>query len=486
MNENSIYKDIAKRTGGDIYIGVVGPVRTGKSTFIHKFLESAVIPNIEDDYDRTRTLDEMPQSASGKTIMTTEPKFIPDESVKITTDDGTELNVKMIDCVGFLVEGALGSEEDGSERMVLTPWSNEEIPFKSAAEIGTSKVIGEHSTIGILVTTDGTICDIPRENYIHAEERAAKELREIGKPFAIILNSKEPEGEAAHALAVSLEEKYGVPVALLNCIEINSDDIREILRMLLCEFPIKSLTFTLPSWCSELPSTHPLYLSVMNKIDAFTDRTEKFGDIEKTLEEFEGIRQVSLSAGEGIGKFEIPLSEEEYYSVMSEISGLDISDKKTLLSTVIRLAKTEKEYKKIEGALKDANEKGYGIVMPSHDKVKLEEPKVTKQAGGWGVKVSASAESIHMIKTGIRAELCPIVGTEEQTEEVVKYLMSELQDDPAKVWESNMFGKSLYDLVSDGMNAKLLNIPDESREKIGETLERVVNEGANGLICILL
>jgi stage IV sporulation protein A len=224
----------------------------------------------------------------------------------------------------------------------------------------------------------------------------------------------------------------------------------------------------------------------MNKIDAFTDRTEKFGDIEKTLEEFEGIRQVSLSAGEGIGKFEIPLSEEEYYSVMSEISGLDISDKKTLLSTVIRLAKTEKEYKKIEGALKDANEKGYGIVMPSHDKVKLEEPKVTKQAGGWGVKVSASAESIHMIKTGIRAELCPIVGTEEQTEEVVKYLMSELQDDPAKVWESNMFGKSLYDLVSDGMNAKLLNIPDESREKIGETLERVVNEGANGLICILL
>ncbi len=486
MADNSIYKDIAMRTGGDIYIGVVGPVRTGKSTFIQKFLDTVVLPNIKNEFDKERTLDQMPQSASGRTVMTTEPKFVPDESVRIKLDGDAEFNVKLIDCVGYIVDGALGGEEDGEVRMVNTPWSDDAIPFTQAAEIGTEKVIGEHSTIAILVTTDGSITDIPRESYIEAEERAVKELREHGKPFAIVLNSKEPESESAHGLAVSLEEKYGAPVALVNCTAVNQEDIREILGLVLSEFPIRQLTFKLPEWTEVLPDTHTLKTSVMEKIQCFADSADKLGDIEPTLNLLDGIEKVSINAGEGTAEFNVSLSDSEYYAVMSELCGIEISDRKALLSTMIRLGETERDYKKIEGALRDVREKGYGIVMPSPDEVQLDEPKLTKQNGGFGVKVSARADSIHMIKAGIHAELCPVVGTEEQTEEVVKYLLDELEEDPKRVWESNMFGKSLYDLVNDGMNAKLLNIPDESRDKLGETLEKVVNEGANGLICILL
>ena len=486
MADNSIYKDIAKRTGGDIYIGVVGPVRTGKSTFIHKFLESVVIPNIENEFDRARTVDEVPQSASGRTIMTTEPKFVPDESVKIKVGEDTVLNVKMIDCVGYIVDGALGGEEEGELRMVMTPWSEEAMPFARAAEIGTHKVIDEHSTIGILVTTDGTIGDIPRGSYVEAEERVAKELGEVGKPFAIVLNSKNPDTDEARTLAESLEKKYGVPVALINCTAINDEDIREILGLVLSQFPVRSLNFKLPEWTDVLPEEHPLHVSVMQKIETFTSSLDKLGDIETSLLTSDGIERISVNAGDGTAEFEIPISREEYYSVMSEMTGLEIKDEKSLLSMMSRLSSVEREYKKIESALIDANEKGYGIVMPSPEELVLDEPKLTKQAGGWGVRVSASAEAIHMIKTGIKTELCPVVGTEEQTEEVVKYLLDEFEEDPKRVWESNMFGKSLYDLVNDGMNAKLINIPDDAREKLGETLEKVVNEGANGLICILL
>ncbi len=486
MADNSIYKDIAKRTGGDIYVGVVGPVRTGKSTFIKKFLDTVVLPNIENEFDRERTLDQMPQSASGKTIMTTEPKFIPDESVKIKLEGDAEFNVKLIDCVGYMVEGALGAEEDGAARMVNTPWSDEGIPFEKAAEIGTEKVISEHSTIAILVTTDGSITDIPRENYIAAEERVARELSAKRKPFAIVLNSADPESEGAQALAVSLEEKYSAPVALVNCTAINNDDIREILGLVLSEFPIRSLKFKLPAWMEVLPETHALHQTVMQKIETLADSAEKLGDIECAMRSLEGIERTSMNAGDGTAEFNIALSSDDYYAVMSELCGIDISDEKTLLATMIRLGNTERDYKKIEGALRDVREKGYGIVMPRPEEIKLDEPHLTRQNGGFGVKVSAHAESIHMIKAGIRAELCPVVGTEEQTEEVVKYLLDEIEEDPERVWESNMFGKSLYDLVNDGMNAKLLNIPDESREKLGETLEKIVNEGANGLICILL
>ncbi len=486
MTDNSIYKDIAKRTGGDIYIGVVGPVRSGKSTFIHRFLDSVVIPNIENEYDRTRTVDEVPQSASGRTIMTTEPKFVPDDAVKINMGDDTVLNVKLIDCVGYMVEGALGGEEDGALRMVSTPWSEEPIPFKDAAEMGTHKVISEHSTIAILVTTDGSIGDLSREGYIDAEERVAGELKSVGKPFAIVLNSAYPESEESAKLALELEEKYGAPVALVNCTSLNSDDIREILALVLSEFPIRSMTFRLPEWTEVLPEAHPIRTSALEKIKLFSDSAEKLGDIESSLGAQEEFIKVSTNAGDGTAEFELPLSDEEYYGVLSEFAGVSITDRKALLGAVARFGEVEREYKKVESALRDVNEKGYGIVMPRSEELVLEEPRLAKQAGGWGVKVSASADAIHMIKTGIRTELCPVVGTEEQTEAVVKYLLDELEDDPKRVWESNMFGKSLYDLVNDGMNSKLVNIPDDAREKLGETLEKVVNEGANGLICILL
>lgn len=486
MADQTIYQDIAKRTGGDIYIGVVGPVRTGKSTFIHRFLDSIVLPNIENDYDRTRTMDEMPQSAGGKTVMTTEPKFVPDESVKIRVGGDTELNVRMIDCVGYMVDGALGGEEDGAMRMVKTPWAEEEIPFSRAAEIGTGKVIGEHSTIGMLVTTDGTVCGIPRENYIPAEERVAAELKALGKPFAIILNSATPEAESAHALAAQLEEKYGVPVALVSCEGLDKEDIRGILSLVLGEFPVRSLTFTLPSWTGILPTDHPLRRSLLEKIDAFTDGVHKLGDIEKALDSSPGIERVAVNAGDGTGEFTLPLEKEVYYRTMNEFCGLDITDERSLIATVCDLAEIKKKYEKVESALKDVEEKGYGIVMPAPEALELEEPRLIKNAGGWGVKVSARADSIHMIRAGIKAELNPVVGTEEQSEEVAKHLMTEFEEDPKKVWESNIFGKSLYELVNEGMKAKLTHIPDDSREKLGETLEKILNDGSNGLICILL
>ena len=486
MENNSIYHDIAKRTGGDIYIGVVGPVRSGKSTFIQKFLETVIIPNIENDYDKTRAQDESPQSASGRTIMTTEPKFVPDESVKIQLDGGEDANVKLIDCVGYLVDGAIGADEGGEERMVTTPWSDAPMPFKKAAEIGTTKVIDEHSTIGILVTTDGSITDIPRESYVEAEEKIAKALLDKKKPFAIVLNSASPESEEAHSLAVSLEEKYGAPCALVNLKNLSAVDAREILALVLSTFPVKQLVFKLPEWYEALPAEHKIHKNSLELIGAFSDKIEKLGDIEKNASDFPEITAAHIKSGDGVAEFAIPSSKEEYFETLSEFSGIELKDEKTLFETVAALSITDKEYKKVEKALNEVREKGYGIVMPSPEEMELDEPKMQKQAGGYGVKVSARANSIHMIRAELKTELCPVVGTEEQTEEVVKYLAGEYEADKEKIWESNMFGKSIYDLIKEGMNAKLINLPDDSRLKLGETLERVINEGANGLICILL
>ncbi len=486
MQDNSIYRDIKTRCGGDIYIGVVGPVRCGKSTFIGKLVENLILPNISDENDRERTRDAMPQSANGRSVMTTEPKFIPDEAVKIKTDDGTELNIKVIDCVGYLVNGALCGEENGEARLVMTPWSEEPMPFCEAAEIGTHKVISEHATIGMLVTSDGSFGEIKREDYIEAEERVARELKENKKPFAIILNSARPESDDARELAISLEEKYGAPVALVSCTELSGEDIREILSLVLKEFPLTSVTFTLPAWCEMLPENHPIYTSALERINSFTDSISTLGDIERGLSDYPDFIKERASCADGGCEFSIPVSMENYYSVISEMTGYDISDEASMLTTLLSLSKIDREYKKIESALIDVNEKGYGIVMPSPDELTLDEPKLTRQNGGWGVKVSARASSIHMIKTGIRTELCPIVGSEEQSEEVVRYLQGEIEESGGGVWESNMFGKSLYDLVKDGLNAKLLNIPPDSREKLKDTLERIVNEGANGLVCILL
>ncbi len=486
MNSNSIYADIAKRTGGDIYIGVVGPVRTGKSTFIRKFLDCLVLPNIENEYDRQRTEDEIPQSASGKTVMTTEPKFVPDESVKIKTPDGAELNVKMVDCVGYMVGGALGGEENGESRMVMTPWSEDEMPFAKAAEIGTEKVIREHSTIAILVTTDGTITNIDRESYLPAEERIVAELKAAGKPFAIILNSKNPGAEETCALAHSLEEKYGAPVALVSCPELNQDDIREILSLILGEFPVRSMTFDLPQWCAALPKDHPIWKNSIEQVSAFSDMVEKFADVSREIESFPDISLDSLNAADGTASLQIPMSSETYFETLSEMAGIEVSNECQLFDTVCSLAAVREKYMKVADALKNVEEKGYGIVMPDASELKFDEPKLVRQQGAFGVKVSAVADSIHMIKTGIRTELCPVVGSEEQTAEVVKYLSDELRDNPERVWEYNMFGKSLYDMVNDGMAAKLSHMPDDSREKLGETLGKIINEGANGLICILI
>jgi stage IV sporulation protein A len=418
--------------------------------------------------------------------MTTEPKFVPDEAVKIKLDGTETLNVKLIDSVGYLVDGAIGAEENGEERMIKTPWSDEAMPFKKAAETGTKKVIEEHSTIGILVTTDGSITDIPRESYVPAEERIVKELKNKKKPFAIVLNSSTPENESTRKLAESLEEKYGAPTALVNLKNLSAVDAREILALVLSSFPVKELVFNLPEWYEALPNEHTLYKGAINLISDFSSKVERLGDIEKCLTESGEICASVINAGDGIAEFNITSTKEKYYETLSEVSGIELKDEKSLFETVSALAKTDKEFKKIESALSDVRDKGYGIVMPSPEEMELDEPKMQKTAGGFGVKLSAKANSIHMIRAELKTELCPTVGTEEQTDEVVKYLAGEYEEDKEKIWESNMFGKSIYDLVKDGMNAKLINLPDDSREKLSETLERVVNEGANGLICILL
>ena len=485
MSENGIYETIAKRCGGDIYVGVVGPVRTGKSTFIHRFMESAVIPNIEDEYERQRATDEIPQSGSGKTITTTEPKFVPAEAVRVNLG-GTDINVRLIDCVGYMVDGAAGATENGEWRMVVTPWSSEPIPFERAAEIGTEKVTKEHSTIAMLVTTDGSFTDIPRENYAPAEERVAKELKEAGKPFAIILNSKNPETKEAHTIAEELEEKFNAPVALVNCTELNLRDIEAILGLVVGEFPIKEMKFTLPDWTSLLGDEHEINKDMLGRISDFSDSVRKFKDIDDTVLEKYSLKNVSLDAASGIGEFEVMLSKDDYYNTMSEFTGEKYDSEKALFAAVIEMSRAKSEYDKIKNALLDVKERGYGIVMPTSDELTLSEPELIKQSGGYGIKVSAEAESIHMIKTKIRADVCPTFSTEEQSEEVIKHMSAEYEEDPKCLLASKMFGRSLSELVSDGMNAKLLHMPDESRQKMSQTLEKIINEGASGLICILL
>ena len=486
MGEGTIYADIAKRTGGDIYIGVVGPVRTGKSTFIHRFLESVVIPNIASEYDKERTQDQMPQSASGKTVMTTEPKFVPDDAVGVTVGEGTRLNVKMIDCVGYMVDGALGGAEDGQMRMVMTPWSDEEMTFERAAELGTQKVIGEHATIAMLVTTDGTIADIPRESYVAAEERVVRELREYGKPFAIILNSREPESDAARALAEELEEKYGAPVALVACPRLDGEDIRGILSLVLGEFPIRELSFKLPEWTEALPEGHAVRSAAIARIDSFADSVERLGDIERRISEFPEFECAAVNAGDGTAELTVPIGKDEYYKTLSELTGLSVSDEKSLFETACALASSKRKYAKFERALEEAESSGYGIVLPTASELKLEEPELVKQNGGYGVKITAHADSIHIIKTDIKTELCPVIGSEEQSREVVKFITEEFEENPSGVWGYNTFGRSLFDMVNDGMTAKLSNMPPEARDRLADTIGKIINEGASGLICILI
>lgn len=490
--ETSIYKDIAERTGGDIYIGVVGPVRTGKSTFIKRFMQTLVLPNIEDQYSKERAKDEMPQSAAGKTVMTTEPKFVPDEAVTVRFEDNVSMRVKMIDCVGYIVSEALGTLENGQERMVNTPWQEEPMPFIQAAEYGTEKVIKDHSTIGVLVTTDGTVGEITRENYIPAEERVVAELKEIGKPFVIVLNSAMPDSDEAVSLAYELEEKYKAPVALVSCIDLNFEDISHILELVLNEFPVADLHFSVPAWISALPTMHPIKTSVKTSISEIASNISRIGDIKNAinlLNENEYIESHTLSEIDlGVGSAHINLcfADELYYAVLSELTSFDIANENELVSLLQELSVMKSQYERVAEALKMTDEKGYGIVMPTKEALRLEEPEIIKQNGSYGVKLSASAESIHMIRANIKTEINPIVGTEQQSEEMVKYMLSEFEADPQKLWNSNMFGKTLYELINDGLYSKLEHMPEESRSKLSETLERIINEGSNGLICILL
>lgn len=485
MSENKIYETIARRCGGDVYVGVVGPVRTGKSTFIHRFMESVVLPNIEGEYERERALDEIPQSGSGRTITTTEPKFVPCEAVKVNID-GTDINIRVIDCVGYMVEGAIGATEDDEWRMVVTPWSDEPMPFSRAAEIGTEKVVREHSAIAMLVTTDGSFTDIPRESYIEAEERVANELKESKKPFAIILNSQNPESHGARELAKELEEKYGAPVALVNCTRLSAADFEAILGLVIGEFPVKELRFTLPDWTSLLSDDHEINRNIFETVSTFADSVKRFGDVKTLSDKNDRISLLSLDAATGRGEFSIRLGKDAYYSALSDLAGEHLDSDKALFSAVIDMANAKREYEKVKDALLEVKERGYGIVMPGAEGLKLSEPELIKQGGGWGVKVSAEAESIHMIKTKIRADVCPTFSSAEQSEEVIKTMNADYEEDPRQLLESKMFGRSLYELVSDGMSSKLSHMSDESRAKMSQTLERIINEGASGLICILL
>ncbi len=492
MKNSSLYHDIAARTGGDIYIGVVGPVRTGKSTFIKQFMESTVLPAITDERERKRATDEMPQSASGKTVMTTEPKFVPEEAIHIELEDGTKMRVRMVDSVGYIVSGAIGQEEDGTPRMVHTPWSEEPMPFKEAAEFGTRKVITEHATVAMLVTTDGSFGEIARKDYEEAEERVAKELALSSVPYAIILNSATPESEETVKLAYELEEKYNAPVALVNCRLLDSEDVGEIFELLLAEFPITEITVHMPSWCHILPQGHPMREKCMQTVSYLADTCTKMGDLKKTASALPPSDTIDSVTVESLhpenGKAVLRLSEAPglSYRMMSEIAGRSIENQADVFLCLKDYAETAQAYNHLKEALTSVEESGYGIVMPRAEEIKLDEPRIVKQANGYAVRLRASAKSIHMIRAEIETELCPAVGTEAETEELVKNLLAEFEENPSAIWQSHMFGKSLYELVGEGVNAKLAHMPEESRAKLSETLERIINEGSNGLICILL
>ena len=491
MIDTSIYSDIARRTGGDIYIGVVGPVRTGKSTLIKRFLESSVIPHIEDEYERARAIDEMPQSAAGKTVMTTEPKFVPDEAVRISVG-GADMSIKLVDCVGYAVDEALGLYENGEERMVRTPWYDEPMPFAEAAAIGTDKVIREHSTIAFLVTSDGTVTDIPRESYVDAEEKIAAQLKNINKPFAILLNSADPESEPARELAYSLEQKYDAPVALVNCLELESEDFSAIFSMLLERFPVKEITIKVPAWVKSLDEDHWVSGALVELIKEKSAQILSMSDISVAFElcsaadVVTGAAVESMDMGRGGAVVSVSFDNSLYYRIMSEIVGQKLESDRDLIMLLRTLSDTRRKYERVSAALDEVSEKGYGIVMPDVSELKLREPEIVKGQGGYGVRLRASANSIHMIKANIETEINPIVGSEAQSEELVSYMMREFGDDVSSIWQSNMFGKSLYELVNEGLHTKLANMPDESRVRLSETLERIINEGSSGLICIIL
>lgn len=488
----SIYNDIAERTKGDIYIGVVGPVRTGKSTFIKKFMEALVVPNIKNPYDRERAVDETPQSASGRMIMTTEPKFIPNEAVTITMEDNVTLRVRLVDCVGFMVKSAIGHMEDEMPRMVKTPWSEYEIPFEEAAAIGTRKVINDHSTIGVMITADGSFTQFSRSEYQEAEEGVVKELKASGKPFVILLNSSVPEAAETKQMAKDLSDKYLKPVIPVDCLNLNIQSINKVMNGILMDFPVREICFNLPGWILSLDSDHWLRKELLCAIrDSFMDRATvqlAYNAADK-LKTYDFLNKASLNdihMGTGELTIEIKPAEGLFYRIIKEDIGLEIDGEQRLFKVLKELSGIRDEYLKVESALTEVRSKGYGVVTPRLEELTLEPPEIIRQGNRFGIKLRASAPSIHMIRADIETEIAPLVGSEKQSEELVNYLLKEFEGRPEKLWESNIFGKSLHELITEGLQNKLYRMPEDAQLKLQETLQKIINEGSGGLICIIL
>lgn len=492
MEERNIYQDIAQRTGGNIYIGVVGPVRSGKSTFIKKFMDTLVIPNISSVHQKERAIDELPQSAAGRTIMTTEPKFIPEDAVEVNMGDNASFKARMIDCVGYIIPSSIGYIENEAPRMVLTPWFKEEIPFNMAAEMGTKKVITDHSTIGLVVTTDGSISDIAREEYEEAEERVIEELKAINKPFVVLLNCADCNSARVKTLTEELTKKYNVPVTPINCLDLNENEIKRILAQILFEFPIKEIKIDIPKWISMLEKDHWLRSSIYSAISKSAQNVHKIRDVQNIPAEIEGNEYVtnteiaSVDLATGRSKIKVNINSGLFFKILGEKTDINIEDECALMSSMMDLARMREKYDKIAVAYDEVNSSGYGIVMPSMNELTLDEPEIIKQGGKYGIKLRASAPSVHMIKTQITTEITPLVGSEQQSEDLIMYLLKEFEENPSKIWESNIFGKSLHELVNEGLQNKLYRMPPDARNKLKETVERIINEGCNGLICIIL
>lgn len=487
----NIYQEISERTGGDIYLGVVGPVRTGKSTFVKRVMETLVIPNIENVYQKERAKDELPQSGSGRTIMTSEPKFIPEDAVEISPDGTVNLSVRLIDSVGYMIPGALGAEEEGKPRMVTTPWLPVEIPMAQAAEIGTKKIMDEHCSVGVVITTDGTIHDIPREDFVQAEARAIADMKATGKPFLVLINSKTPCDAKAESVKRELEEKYDVRCICVNCLTLQEGEILDIFHGILQEFPVSGIEIYMPGWFSTLQNSHQLKSMLYEKMLDCAKRITMLSQAElvlQELQEIDGVDTVSIASadlGAGVLRVNVDISDHIYYKILSETTGFEVHCDAELMTLLAQLAKMKAAYDKIETALQQVQATGYGIVMPTPDEMHLEVPQIVRKGSNYGVRLKASAPSIHMMRADIQTEINPIVGDEKQSQELLQYLLKEYEDNTEKLWESNIFGKSVYELVNEGLGSKLKRMPEEARFKLQSTLSRIINEGSSGLLCII-
>ncbi|MDQ0244252.1 stage IV sporulation protein A [Bacillus fengqiuensis] len=492
MEKVDIFKDIAERTGGDIYLGVVGAVRTGKSTFIKKFVELVVLPNIDNEADRTRTQDELPQSAAGRTIMTTEPKFVPNQAVNVQVEDGLEVNIRLVDCVGYTVPGAKGYEDENGPRMISTPWYEEPIPFHEAAEIGTRKVIQEHSTIGVVITTDGSIGEIPRQDYVEAEERVIAELKEVGKPFIMVINTVHPQSAETDKLRGALAEKYDIPVIAMSVESMRENDVYNVLREALFEFPVLEVNVNLPSWVMVLKDQHWLRESYQEAVQETVKDIKRLRDVDRVVEQFgeyefiDNARLAGMNMGQGIAEIDLYAPDDLYDQILKEVVGVEIRGRDHLLQLMQDFAHAKAEYDQVADALRMVKQTGYGVAAPSLADMSLAEPEIIRQGARFGVRLKAVAPSIHMIKVDVESEFAPIIGTEKQSEELVRYLMQDFEDDPLSIWNSDIFGRSLNSIVREGIQGKLSLMPENARYKLKETLERIINEGSGGLIAIIL